>query len=85
MIGTMLHESEEEVLKRFPELLDAAEKGHSTIINWHARPVAVLAPVVASGAVIGQHPLTPWQGTGGGLWEEDSARTVRRRRDEWSR
>jgi len=38
MIGTMLHESEEEVLKRFPELLDAAEKGHSTIITRHGRP-----------------------------------------------
>ena len=53
MIGTVLHESEEEVVKRFLELLDAAEKGHSTIINWHGRPVAVLAPVVALGAVIG--------------------------------
>jgi antitoxin (DNA-binding transcriptional repressor) of toxin-antitoxin stability system len=85
MIGTMLRRSTEEVVQRLPELLDAAEKGHSTIITRHGRPVAVLAPVVALGAGIGQQPLTPWQGSGRGLWGGDSARTFSRLRDEWSR
>jgi multidrug efflux pump subunit AcrA (membrane-fusion protein) len=41
--------------------------------------------VAALGAVIGQQPLTPWQGSGRGLWGKDSARTVRQIRDEWDR
>jgi len=75
----------EEARNRLPELLDAAEKGESTIITRRGRPVAVLAPVVGSGAAIGQQPLIPWQGSGRGLWGKDSARTVRRLRDEWDR
>ena len=81
----MLHKGAEEARNRLPELLDAAEKGHSTIITRRGRPVAVLAPVAALGAAIGQQPLTPWQGSGRGLWGKDSARTVRRLRDEWDR
>jgi antitoxin (DNA-binding transcriptional repressor) of toxin-antitoxin stability system len=85
MIGTMLCEGAEEVLERLPELLDVAERGRSTIITRHGRPVAVLAPVVVLGAVIRQQLLTPWQGSGRGLWGKGSARTVRRLRGEWSR
>jgi prevent-host-death family protein len=59
------------------ELLDAAEKGRSTIITRHGRPVAVLAPIAAYGGAIGQQPLTPWQGSGRGLWGKDSAGTIR--------
>jgi prevent-host-death family protein len=36
-----------------PELLEAAEKGHSTIITGHGRPVAVLVPIAAYGAAVG--------------------------------
>lgn len=81
----MLHKGAEESRNRLPELLDAAEKGRSTIITRRGRPVAVLAPVAAFGAVIGQQPLTPWQGSGRGLWGKDSARTLRRLRGEWDR
>jgi prevent-host-death family protein len=81
----MLHKGAEEARNRLPELLDAAEKGHSTIITRRGRPVAVLAPVAALGVVIGQQPLTPWQGSGRGLWGKDSSRTVRQLRDEWDR
>ena len=81
----MLHKGAEEARNRLPELLDAAEKGESTIISRRGRPVAVLAPVAALSAVIGQQPLAPWQGSGRGLWGRDSARTVRRLRDEWDR
>jgi len=80
-----LRRGAEEARNRLPELLDAAEKGRSTIITRRGRPVAVLGPIVASGAALGQQPLTPWQGSGRGLWGKDSARTLRRLRGEWNR
>ena len=75
----MQRKGAEEARNRLPELLDAAEKGRSTIIMRRGRPVA------GAGAAIGQQPLIPWQGSGRGLWGKDSARTVRRLRDEWDR
>jgi prevent-host-death family protein len=75
----------EEARNRLPELLDAAEKGQSTIITRHGRPVAVLVPITAYGAGISQQPLTPWRGSGRGLWGKDSTRTLRRLRDEGNR
>ncbi len=75
----------EEARNRLPELLEAAEKGRSTIITKRGRPVAVLAPVAAYRAAVRQRPLTPVVGSGRGLWGTDSARTLRRLRDEWSR
>ena len=81
----MQRKGAEEARNRLPELLDAAEKGEFTIITRRGGPVAVLAPVAGSGAAIGQQPLIPWQGSGRGLWGKDSARTVRRLRDEWDR
>jgi prevent-host-death family protein len=85
MIGAILRQSVEEALKCLPELLDAAENGRSTIITRRGRPVAALVPITALGAATAQQPLTPWQGSGCGLWGKDSAHTVRRLRDEWSR
>ncbi|HEY1433336.1 MAG TPA: type II toxin-antitoxin system Phd/YefM family antitoxin [Stellaceae bacterium] len=84
-IDAMLRKGAEEARNRLPELLEAAEKGRSTIITRHGRPVAVLAPISAYRAAEGQQPLSPWQGSGRGLWGKDSARTLRRLRDEWSR
>ena len=74
----------EEARNRLPDLLEAAEKGRSTIITKRGRPVAVLAPVAACNAAVRQRPLTP-VGLGRGLWGTDSAHTLRRLRDEWSR
>jgi prevent-host-death family protein len=65
----MQRKGAEEARNRLPEVLDAAEKGHSTIITRRGRPVAILMPISGSGAAIGQPPLTPWQGSGRGLWE----------------
>jgi prevent-host-death family protein len=81
----MLRKGAEEARNRLPELLAAAEKGHSTIITRHGRPVAVLMPITRHGAATDQQPLTPWQGSGRGLWGKDSLRTLRRLRDEWDR
>jgi prevent-host-death family protein len=81
----MQRKGAEEARNRLPELLDAAEEGHSTIITRRGRPVAALVPITALGAATAQQPLTPWQGSGRGLWGKDSARTVRRLRGEWDR
>ena len=81
----MLRKGAEEARNRLPELLDAAERGQSTIITRHGRAVAVLAPIAGCDAAAGQQPLTPWQGSGRGLWGKGSARTIRRLREEWNR
>ena len=75
----------EEARNQLPDLLDAAEKGRSTIITKHGRAVAALVPVAAYGATVRQQPLTPLEGSGRGLWGSDSARTIRKLRDEWNR
>ena len=75
----------EEARNQLPDLLDAAENGRSTIITRHGRPVAALVPLDAHDAVGRQHPLVPMEGSGPGLWGEDSTQTLRNLRDEWNR
>ena len=75
----------EEARNQLPDLLEAAEKGRSTIITKHGRPVAALVPLDEFDSSGRQQPLVPVEGSGQGLWGEDSTRTVRDLRDEWSR
>jgi prevent-host-death family protein len=75
----------EEARAQLPRLLDAAERGHSTIITKHGRAVAALIPVDALEAAERQHSLVPFKGSGRGLWGKSSARALRRLRDEWGR
>jgi prevent-host-death family protein len=75
----------EEARNQLPDLLDAAEKGQSTIITRHGRPVAALMPIEVHDAAVRQQSLLPFQGSGRGLWGKSSRRTLRRLRDEWSR
>jgi prevent-host-death family protein len=75
----------EQARNRLPELIAAAEKGRSTIITRHGRPVAALVPFDEHAASGAQQPLVPLKGSGRGLWGLDSTRTVRELRDEWSR
>ena len=75
----------EDARNQLPDLLEAAENGHSTIITKHGRPVAALVPLDDYDAASRQEPLVPMEGTGRGLWGEDSRRTLRDLRDEWSR
>jgi prevent-host-death family protein len=75
----------EEARNQLPDLLEAAEKGRSTIITKHGRPVAALVPLEQYDATGGQQPLVPLQGSGRGLWGEDSARAISDLRDEWNR
>jgi prevent-host-death family protein len=75
----------EEARTHLPALLAEAEKGRSTIITRHGRPVAALVPIVAYNAAAQQQPLTPLEGSGRGLWGKDATRTLRELRKEWSR
>jgi prevent-host-death family protein len=75
----------EDARDQLPDLLDAAEKGRSTVITRHGRPVAALVPFEAYGAAVRQDSLLPVAGSGRGLWGKDSAATSRKLRDEWSR
>ena len=82
---TTVRKGTEEARNQLPDLLDAAERGQSTIITRHGRPVAALVPIAAYAATVHQQPLIDLEGSGRGLWGKDSARTIRKLRDEWSR
>jgi len=74
----------EEARRAFPALLDTAAQGGTTIIT--RRGVAVAAIVPASAAIrVRPISLMSLAGSGKGLWGPDSAKTVARMRDEWTR
>lgn len=83
-MATLQHKGAEEARNQLPALLAQAEKGRATIITRHGRSIAALVPVKG---VTGsrQKALTALAGSGKGMWGRDSASTVRRLRDEWSR
>jgi prevent-host-death family protein len=81
----MQRKGAEEARNQLPDLLDAAERGRSTIITRHGRPVAALVPIEAHGAATRQQPLIPVEGSGRGLWGKSSTRTMAKLRNEWSR
>lgn len=85
MEDIIVRKGAEEARNQLPDLLDAAEKGQSTIITRHGRPIAALVPVEAYGTAVRQHSLVPVAGSARGLWGKNSARTLRKLRDEWSR
>jgi prevent-host-death family protein len=82
---SMIRKGAEEARNQLSALLEAAERGESTIITRHGRPVAALVPIATCGAAVRQEPLTPVVGSGRGLWGKDSTRTIQKLRDEWSR
>jgi prevent-host-death family protein len=82
---TIRRKGAEEARNQLPDLLAAAEKGRSTIITRHGKPVAALVPVGAHEAVLQQRTLLPLAGSGRGLWGEKSSETLRKLRDEWDR
>jgi prevent-host-death family protein len=81
----MVRKGAEEARNQLPDLLSAAEKGRSTIITKHGRPVAALVPIDAYAAAGRQEPLTPLAGSGRGLWGKSSKRTLGKLRNEWDR
>ena len=80
-----VHKDAKEARNQLPELLMAAEKGRSTIITRHGRPIAALVPIERYSAATRQQPLMSLKASGRGLWGKSSARTIRKLRDEWSR
>jgi prevent-host-death family protein len=81
----MVRKGAEEARNQLPDLLAAAEKGRSTIITRHGRPIAALVPIESYGLAARQQPLLPVAGSGRGLWRKGRARSLRELRDEWSR
>ncbi len=75
----------EEAQNQMPALLEAAEKGTSTIITRHGHPVAALVPLEQFSAKGQQKSLLPLKGTGRGLSGKSSTRAIRALRDEWNR
>jgi prevent-host-death family protein len=75
----------EEARNQLPDLLAAAEKGRSTLITRHGRPVAALIPLNEYQPARRQQPLSSLKGSGRGLWGGDSTQTIRELRDEWTR
>ena len=84
-MSTTRHKGAEEARNQLPDLLAAAEKGESTIITRHGRPVAALVPIEAYESAAYQLPLMPLRGSGRGLWGKNSNRTLRKLRGEWNR
>jgi prevent-host-death family protein len=75
----------EEARNQLPSLLEAAERGETTVITKHGKPVAALVPIGELKVATKQMSLLPLEGTGRGLWGEDSTKTIREMRDEWER
>jgi prevent-host-death family protein len=84
-MGKVFRKGAEEARNQLPDLLEAAEKGRSTIITRHGRPVAALVPIGEYRPAARQQPLLPLAGSGRGMWGKDSTRTLRKLRDEWGR
>ncbi|MBI2315709.1 MAG: type II toxin-antitoxin system Phd/YefM family antitoxin [Betaproteobacteria bacterium] len=75
----------EDARSQLPALLDEAEKGRTTVITRRGRPVAALVPFAQAAGAPRQSSLAALAGSGKGLWGRNSAKTLRRLRDEWSR
>jgi prevent-host-death family protein len=79
------HKGAEEARSQLPSLLEAAERGQSTIITKRGKPVAALVPIGDYEKTEKQPSLLPLRGTGRGLWGADSTKFIRELRDEWER
>ncbi|TAK42384.1 MAG: type II toxin-antitoxin system Phd/YefM family antitoxin [Betaproteobacteria bacterium] len=75
----------EDARKQLPALLAEAERGRSTIITRHGRSIAAIVPVGHIAGGPRQKSLLGLAGSGKGLWGRDSAKTLRKLRDEWER
>ena len=75
----------EDARNQLPALLAEAERGRSTIITRHGRSIAAIVPVERAGSGSRQKSLLGLAGSGKGLWGRNSAKTLRKLRDEWER
>ena len=75
----------EDARSQLPALLAEAERGRATIITRHGRSIAAIVPVARATGEARQKSLLGLAGSGKGLWGRDSARALRKLRDEWER
>jgi prevent-host-death family protein len=75
----------EDARSQLPTLLAEAERGRSTVITRHGRPIAAIVPVARMAGAQRQLSLLGLAGTGKGLWGKDGAKTLRKLREEWDR
>ena len=75
----------EDARSQLPALLAEAERGRATIITRHGRSIAAIVPINSMASGPRQKSLLGLAGTGKGLWGKDSAKTLRKLRDEWDR
>jgi len=85
MVSNVQRKDAEEARNQLPDLLEAAQRGESTIITRDGHPVAILVPIDMYRPVERQASLVPLAGSGRGMWGKDSTRTIRERRKEWDR
>jgi len=79
------HKGVEDARSQLPALLAEAQRGRSTIITRHGRPVAAIVPICDAAGRPRQKSLLGLAGSGKGLWGRASAKTLRGLRDEWDR
>ena len=79
------HQGVEEARKQLPALVEQAASGAVTVITRHGRPMAALVPLDRYGGSGQPQSLLPLAGSGRGLWGRNSAASIRKLRDEWSR
>lgn len=84
-MGKIKRTGAEQARAELPALLADAANGRSTIVTRHGRSIAAIVPVDRLEAGARQKPLTALAGSGKGLWGRDSARMLRKLRDEWER
>jgi prevent-host-death family protein len=75
----------EDARSELPTLLAEAERGRSTIITRHGRPIAAIVPIDRVAGQPRQLSLLGLAGSGKGLWGRDSTKALRKLRDEWDR
>jgi len=85
VMATIVNKGAEEARNQLPSLLEAAERGETTVITKHGKPVAALVPIEDLKLTGKQMSLLPLRGSGRGLWGPDPAKTIDEMRDEWER
>ena len=81
----MIHQGSEEARNELPELIEDAQHGRSTIITRHGKPLAALVPLDVYRRSSEQLSLLGLEGSGRGVWGDDSRKTLAELRDEWDR
>ena len=81
-MGTIQLKGAEDARNQLPDLLKAAEKGRTTIITRHGRPVAAVVQDESLASVSRQQPLLSLKGTKRGLRRKKSRRAIGKLRDK---